>query len=142
VRLRVCGHVGPVSNSIKATVLSRQEGHISRTHQHSAGHISRTHQHSAGHVEQDTHVEQDARGVDWRTHVEEDTHQVGRTWSGLKKDSFKRSGLSGRGQQRCAGPDVLWTWTWTLVKARQLLLFTIACLMFCLLFSCFCNICC
>ena len=67
-------------------------------------------------------------------HVEQDTHQVGRTWSGLKKDACKRSGLSGRG--RCAGPDVLWT----LVKARQLL-FTIDCLMSCLLFSCFCNIC-
>jgi len=44
---------------------------------------------------------------------------VGRTWSGLEKDACKRSGLSGRGQRRCAGPDVLWTWT--LVKARQLL---------------------
>jgi len=87
--------VGPVSNSIKATVLSCRKDT-------SVGH--RTHQ-------QDT---------------------VGRTWSGLEKDACKRSGLSGRGQRRCAGPDVLWTWT--IVKARQLLLFSIDCLTFCLLF--------
>jgi len=45
-----------------------------------------------------------------RTHQQErqeDTHQAGRTWSGLEKDACPRSGLSGRGQRRCARPDVL-----------------------------------
>ena len=42
-----------------------------------------------------------------------------------------------RGERRRAGQDALWTWT--LVKARQLL-FSIDCLTFYLLFLCFCNI--
>ena len=56
--LRVCGHVGPVSNSIKATVLSRREdtSALSRTHTLSRTHVEKDAR-RAGHTSSGTHVE-------------------------------------------------------------------------------------